>query len=79
MNIRDLIDRLEEAAQDYGDDTEVLLMSQESWPFEYSVRGVTARAELTVLDEDVDELENAIFIVEGRQLRYGNKDAWNAV
>lgn len=86
MKVQDLIDILSE--QD--PDAEVLLMTQQSWPFEFSVAGVTCRSEL--VDDDGGEADedgkpsgspddgtqpSDVFLVEGRQLRYGNANAWN--
>ncbi len=85
MKVQELIDLLEE--QD--PDADVLIMSQQSWPFENAVYGVTVRSELTGDDEDDDEggepeparrrtdgAPSDVFIVEGGQLRYGSKTAW---
>ena len=84
MTVQELIDILSEQEPD----AEVLLMTQQSWPFEYSIFGVTSRAEL--IGEDTEEEAEApcsgrdggpastdVFLVEGTQLRYGSKDAWN--
>lgn len=74
MNVRDLIEML----QDYDEDAEVFIMEQPNWPFEYSVIGVISRSEFEK-DEEDDKDSNDVFILEGRQLRYGNKNAWNEV
>jgi hypothetical protein len=74
MNVRDLIEML----QDYDEDAEVFIMEQPNWPFEYSVIGVISRSEFEK-DEDNDKDSNDVFLLEGRQLRYGNKNAWNEV
>lgn len=81
MTVQELIDRL----QDFDPDTEVRLMTQENWPFENSIRGLCDGRELR--DDDECGCEEAdchycnpdevTYIVEGRQLRYGNKNAWN--
>lgn len=85
MKVKELIDILEE--QD--PDAEVLIMSQQNWPFENGVYGVTVRSEMDGDDEDEDEdgadtaaardgrATNDVFIVEGSQLRYGSKTAWD--
>jgi len=66
-------------------------MTQSSWPFEYSIRGITSRDEILRADGDVsdesDESDdgklangcerNDVFLVEGTQLRYGAKAAWD--
>ncbi|MBK8482458.1 MAG: hypothetical protein IPL40_15045 [Proteobacteria bacterium] len=86
MNVKQLIEILE----DLDPDAEVLLMSQQSWPFENGIAGVAVREDLVEDDEDLDDEEreeprfekgtaaNDVFIVEGQQLRYGSKAAWDA-
>lgn len=86
MKVRDLIEILE----DQDPDAEVLIMSQENWPFENAIAGIAVREEIVENDEDLDDDEreetryekgtapNDVFIVEGRQLRYGSKAAWDA-
>lgn len=86
MKVQELIDILEE--QD--PDAEVLIMSQRNWPFENGVYGVTVRSEMDGDDEDGEKEDGAdttaardgratndVFIVEGSQLRYGSKTAWD--
>ena len=88
MKVKELIEYLE----DENPDAEVLIMSQPSWPFEHSVAGVVGN-EILLRDADADDPfdsdehpktfdgatldKDRVFILEGRQLRYGNKDAWN--
>ena len=86
MNVKQLIEILE----DLDPDAEVLLMSQQSWPFENGIAGVAVREDLVEDDQDLDDEEreepryekgtaaNDVFIVEGQQLRYGSKAAWDA-
>lgn len=83
MKVSELIELL----QDQDPDAEVMIMSQQNWPFENAVAGVAVREEF-VDDEDCDEDEREepryekgtapsdVFIVEGQQLRYGSKAAW---
>jgi hypothetical protein len=83
MKVKELIAILEE--QD--PDADVLIMSQENWPFENNVYGVTVRSEIEENDDDEEDetpaprrdgrASNDVFIVEGRQLRYGSKTAWD--
>lgn len=86
MKVKELMEILEE--QD--PDAEVLIMGQESWPFENGIHGVTVRSEIEESDDDDDDDDetpaerrpdgraaNDVFIVEGRQLRYGSKTAWD--
>jgi hypothetical protein len=85
MKVCELIEFLE----DLDPDAEVFIMSQENWPFENAVAGLAVREEMIEADEDLDEREephyetgtapNDVFIVEGQQLRYGSKAAWDAV
>jgi hypothetical protein len=76
LTIRELIDELEDLAEEHGDETDVRLAQQPSWPFEYSIGKVEA-----VLvggdDEEEDEASvpddlraGVIYIAEGRQLGY---------
>lgn len=87
MKVRDLIEILE----DQDPDAEVLVMSQENWPFENAIAGVAIREdfvdneEQNEKDDDGTERQyergtapNDVFIVGGQQLRYGSKAAWNA-
>jgi len=84
MTIRALIERLEEQADAHGDDAEVRLMTQESWPFENSIIGVCSGDDINrhqpqdepdADDEDVCH-DTTIYLVEGGQLGYGSKRAW---
>ena len=85
MKVSELIELL----QDQDPDAEVMIMSQENWPFENAVAGVAVREEF--VDDDDEDCEddereepryekgtapNDVFLVEGRQLRYGSKAAW---
>lgn len=83
MRVGELIEYLEDLDQD----AEVKLMTQPSYPFEYTVASVTTRKELLSMlevdedDEDGeltgDEKADDVFIVEGSQQGYGDKNAWN--
>ena len=76
MTVQELIEALEE----YDPEATVHLMEQPSWPFEYSIDAVKARCEFGGGDdeeENEDDLNGSdVFLLEGRQLRYGSKDAW---
>ena len=82
MKVSELIELL----QDQDPDAEVMIMSQENWPFENAVAGVAVREEF--VDDDDEDCEddereepryekgtaaNDVFLVEGQQLRYGSK------
>jgi predicted transcriptional regulator len=70
MNIREIIDTLEEIAEINGNDTEVRLMTQEHWPFENSIRHIRTSDELP--GEYEDELSNIKF--EQEELSAKGKD-----
>jgi hypothetical protein len=77
MTINELIERLEEYRQEIGGDAEVRLMTQSNWPFEYDIMGLASAAEMRDLadHEDVTDAD-VLYIVEGKQLGYGSKEAW---
>jgi hypothetical protein len=83
MTINELIERLEEYRDLIGGDAEVRLMTQQNWPFENSIIGVCSGEEINDAadeddpkdDGDVD-VDAVLYIVEGRQLGYGTKLAW---
>lgn len=74
MTIEQLIERLEEYRDLHGGDTEVRLMTQQNWPFEYTITGMVSGEEMDDSDEDDgDDVESdgVVYIVEGGQLGYG--------
>ncbi len=94
MTVRELIEILEEL----DPEASVYIMSQQNWPFEVAIHGVTVREEFTETDDEDEDAEdqptrteddrwsappgalprNDVFTVEGRELRYGSKDAGDA-
>ena len=81
MTIDQLIQRLEEYREVFGGDTAVRLMTQQNWPFENAITGLASGAEINEADEDDDacvEDDAVVYIVEGTQLKYGSKRAWDA-
>jgi hypothetical protein len=84
MTIDELIARLEDYRDEIGGDAQVRLMTQQNWPFENSIYGLASGAEINDYDEDDedggdddDAAEDVVlFIVEGQQLGYGTKRAW---
>lgn len=81
MTISELIERLEEYRDELGD-VEVRLMTQSNWPFENGIVGLASGAEINAAidddpedDGDVDD-DDLVYIVEGQQLCYGTKRAW---
>ena len=82
MTIDELIERLENYRDEIGGDAEVRLMTQQNWPFENSVHGLASGAEINASDEDEDDdgdvaSDQILYIVEGQQLCYGTKRAWD--
>ena len=83
MTLGQLISLLEEYRDEHGEDCEVPLMTQQNWPFENRIAGVTSGAEMNEgddEDEDYDDQDVAedamVYIVEGGQICYGSKRAW---
>ncbi len=84
MTIDELIARLEDYRDEIGGDAEVRLMTQQNWPFENTICGL-ASGEINDFDEDDEDGDDAddaaddsvLFIVEGQQLGYGTKRAWD--
>jgi len=79
MTISQLIELLEDYREEFGDDIEMRLMTQQSWPFENSICGLTSGREMNETDDDDDQDvadEQILYIVEGGQLGYGSKRAW---
>jgi hypothetical protein len=85
MTIDELIERLQDYREQIGGDAEVRLMTQQHWPFENSIYGLASGAEINEFYDDEDEAEEddgdsaeeaVLFIVEGQQLAYGTKRAW---
>lgn len=88
MTIDELIEHLEVYREQIGGDAEVRLMTQQSWPFEYSLQGVCSGEEINDLhdddstaddEDDVEDVtdDNIFYLVEGTQLGYGSRRAWD--
>jgi hypothetical protein len=79
MTLNELIERLEEYRDLHGEDCEVRLMTQQNWPFENAITGLVSGAEINDTDDEDDEdvdTDAVVYIVEGTQLGYGSKRAW---
>jgi hypothetical protein len=81
MTVGELRDLIQEMLDD-GRTTEnspVIIVTQERWPFESSTAGVTLRG-VYEDPEDFNDGQTAedFIICEGDQLGYGSKDAWGA-
>lgn len=72
MRLSDLIERLEEYREQLGGDAEVRLMTQPSYPFENSIKGVCSAE-----DMEMEGDANVVYIVELKQLAYGSQVAWD--
>ena len=81
MKVSELIEIL----SDMDPEAQVLVASQQNWPFECALYGVARRAEMNGDDPDDDEVAatyepgtspSDVFLCEGTQLRYGSKTAW---
>jgi hypothetical protein len=85
MTIDELIARLEDYRDEIGGDAEVRLMTQQNWPFENTICGLASGVEINDFDEDDEDGDDdddatddsVLYIVEGQQLGYGTKRAWD--
>jgi hypothetical protein len=76
--IGDLIGRLEELQDQFGEDAEVRIASQQNWPFEHDVKGLVSSGDLDDPASDGEGVErDCVWLVEGNQLGYFTKDAWD--
>ena len=83
MNLDTLIEILNDYRESHGGDAEVRLMTQQNWHFENHICGITSGQEVNDTNEDNDDDEdvadeNIVYIVEGGQICYGSKRAWEA-
>ena len=85
MTIDELIARLEDYRDEIGGDAEVRLMTQQNWPFENTICGLASGVEINDFNEDGEDVDDGddatedsvLYIVEGRQIGYGTKRAWD--
>ena len=90
MTAQELVEKLQDHIDAYGPEAEVRLAEQPSYPFEYSILGCT---DSLILGADPDDEDNehpqtdeagypkeppVFYIVEGSQLGYFRRDAWDA-
>jgi hypothetical protein len=75
MTVQELIDELES----FDAETEVRLLAQPSWPFEYTIAAVV---EATDQPDDLSGYHETpahrVLLIEGRQACYGDKRAFEA-
>ena len=67
MTVSELIEMLEE----FDGSMEVRIASQPNYPFEYSLKSVWAE------EDDNSEYNGNVYLVEGEQLGYFTRRAWN--
>lgn len=67
MTVAELIETL----QEFDSDMEVRLATQPNYPFENSIDGVWEDL------EDDSEYSGVVYLLEGRQMGYFTKRAWN--
>lgn len=81
MTIDELIARLEEYREELGGECEVRVMTQQNWPFENRIVGLASGQEINDQDDDEGDddvdTDQIVYIVEGGQLGYGSKRAWD--
>lgn len=70
------VGELKELLEGMDDEVEVRLMTQEPWPFENTIRCSVLASELEDFKPEGSEGE-VLYLVDGGQLGYGTKDAWN--
>jgi len=89
MTLDTLIEILTDYRDEFGGDAEVRLMTQQNWPFENRICGLVSGQEMNDVDDDDDDAnedcdaqdvadDTTVYIVEGGQLGYGSKRAWDA-
>jgi hypothetical protein len=72
MTVLQLISILEEC----DPNANVFIMTQQNYPLEHDLFGVTAREGFS--DQEGDGAKGSdVLLVEGGHLRYGSRDAWN--
>jgi hypothetical protein len=78
VTVDQLIEALEEYRDMLGGDAEVRLMTQHNWPLEYKIHGITSGMDINEQDDDQGDVEDdgVVYIVEGSQIGYGTKRAW---
>lgn len=84
MKLGRLIDLLEDLRDELGDEAEVHIAEQPSWPFEYTIQGVASRGDVRDGGEEGEEFTvrdyqtvSDVILVAGRQLGYTDKALWD--
>ena len=79
MTINDLIQRLEDYRDDYGEDAEVRLVTDQGEPIEFEIHNVVSGEEINACEGEQDqdaESDDVIYVVGGEILGLGSKRAW---
>jgi hypothetical protein len=59
MNLDTLIEILNDYREEFGGDAEVRLMTQQNWPFENRICGVTSGRDMNDASDDEDEAKTS--------------------
>ncbi|MCC7336834.1 MAG: hypothetical protein IT422_17215 [Pirellulaceae bacterium] len=85
MTLDTLIEILTDYRDELGGDAEVRLMTQQQWPFENRICGLTSGQEMNDTSDEDDYSDDSdvaedpvVYIVEGGQMGYGSKRAWES-
>ncbi len=86
MTLDTLIEILSDYREEFGGAAEVRLMTQQNWPFENRICGVTSGRDMNEANDDEETgdddqdvaQDNTVYIVEGGQICYGSKRAWES-
>jgi len=75
VKVRELLDRL----ADYSPEAEVRLMHQPNYPLESALGFVVGESEIRDhVGGDLGDDPEVVYLLEGRQLGYGRRVAWEA-
>jgi len=72
MTVRELIKYLEGC----DEDSEVRMVCQPNWPFEYTIEGTASKSDFLSYDELNNLEEDIVYIIEGDQLGYAKFEFW---
>lgn len=84
MTLNDLIERLQEIADDLGeeaDEVEVRLAVQPRWAFEHTIAGIALSSDLRRGDDEEEAGEEStpiVYLAEGEQIGYAPPGIWEA-
>ncbi len=80
MTVNELLEVLTELSENFGE-SEIRLMTQSTYPFENDIHGIAVSGDIPAEgdEEDVPTSDDpeVVYIVEGNQLGYGNRNAWD--